>query len=94
MSYAVRIRPAALKEFKYLPRPQAQKIYSAIQDLRKHPLPQNSIKLKGANLHRLRIGKYRAIYVIHHDRHEIEVVKIGHRKDVYRALKSLLKYMS
>ena len=90
MSYGVRIRAEALKDFKKLPREQAQKVYASIQRLRENPLPQNSVKLKGAVLHRLRIGKYRAIYVIHRDRPEIEIVKIGHRKDIYRQLKSLL----
>jgi len=90
MRYAVGIRPVALKDFKHLPRDRARQIYRAIQQLRENPLPQNSLKLKGVEFHRLRIGKYRVVYAIHHDRRQIEIARIGHRKDIYRLLKDLL----
>ena len=81
---------SALHEFKRLPKDQAERIYAALNILKENPFPSGSEKLKGIPLYRLRIGKYRAVYAIHPDSKEIEVVQVGHRKDIYKKLRSLL----
>jgi len=55
-----------------------------IQKLGDDPQPAQSKKLKGEDLYRIRIGVYRVIYEIIDDRLIITVVKVGHRKDIYR----------
>jgi len=56
----------------------------AIQALADGPRPPQAIKLSGAEKYRLRCGVYRVLYEIHDDVLVVCVVKVGHRKDVYR----------
>ena len=47
-----------------------------------NPVPSGSKKLKGRSGYRIRIGDYRVIYEIHDAKLEIEVINLGHRKDI------------
>jgi len=60
-------------------------IKKAINDLSQNPRPFGCVKLTGSENHyRIRIGIYRVIYSIKDDILTVEVIKIDHRKDVYR----------
>ncbi|NOQ41547.1 MAG: type II toxin-antitoxin system mRNA interferase toxin, RelE/StbE family [Desulfuromusa sp.] len=87
MQYSVEFRPAVLKELKRFPKRDLVKIKKKIEGFgEKLPAP-NTTKMKGNNpFHKIRSGDYRIIYEIHNDRLVILVVKIGHRKDVYKKL--------
>ncbi len=87
MRYSVEFRPAVLKSMKRLPKKELRRIKNKIDDLADN-LPDPTItKMKGNNtFHKIRIGDYRIIYEIHEDRLVILVVKVGHRKDVYKRL--------
>ena len=88
MAYAVAFRPSVWKNVKNVPKKDLVKIKSKIEEISSH-LPDPSVtKMSGDNdFHKIRCGNYRIIYEIHENRLIILVVKIGHRKDVYRNLR-------
>jgi mRNA interferase RelE/StbE len=83
--YQVLIVRSAERQLKKLP-PQAQrKIAAVIMSLAIEPRPYGSKKLTGtANSYRVRVGDYRIIYDIFDREIVVSVLKIGHRKDIYR----------
>ncbi len=87
MKYSVEFRPAVLKSIKGLPRKDLRRIKKRIDELAENLPDPNTTKMKGNNtFHKIRSGDYRIIYEIHADRLVILIVKIGHRKDVYKRL--------
>ncbi len=85
MEYQLRIKKSAIKELSKLPKPIATRISKVIDGLKKDIYPKGYKKLKGSdNDYRVRVGDYRILYSIHDDVLIIEVVKIAHRKDVYK----------
>jgi mRNA interferase RelE/StbE len=87
MKYSVEFRPAVLKSFKRLPLKDLRRIKKKIDELAANLPNPAATKMKGNNpFHKLRSGDYRIIYEIHDDRLVILVVKVGHRKDVYKRL--------
>jgi len=87
MKYSVEFRPAVLKSLKRLPKKDLRRVKKRIDNL-SHNLPDPATtKMKGNNsFHKIRSGDYRIIYEIHNDHLIILIVKIGHRKDVYKRL--------
>ncbi len=61
----------------------ANPILSAIKSLSNNPRPQGYKKLKGRNGYRIRVGNYRIIYEIFDDILLIDVIDLGHRKEIY-----------
>ncbi|GAI91672.1 unnamed protein product, partial [marine sediment metagenome] len=60
-------------------------ISNKISSLAENPYPEGYKKLKGSeNDYRIRIGNYRIVYSIYNEILTIEVIKISHRKDIYR----------
>ena len=89
MKYSVEFRPAVLKNLKRLPKKDLRRIKKRIDDLSENLPDPATTKMKGNNsFHKIRSGDYRIIYEIHNDRLVILVVRIGHRKDVYKRLLS------
>ena len=87
MKYSVEFRPAVLKSIKGLPRKDLRRIKKRIDELAENLPDPNTTKMKDNNtFHKIRSGDYRIIYEIHADRLVILIVKIGHRKDVYKRL--------
>jgi len=87
MLYSVEFRPSVLKSLKRFPKKDLVKLKKKIEELgRNLPNPDNT-KTKGDNsFHRVRSGDYRIIYEIHEEIVAILIVKVGHRKDVYKRL--------
>lgn len=84
-SYRIEWRPSTKKDLKKITKSEIPKIIQAVEALTEEPRPNGSTKLSGSEFtYRIRIGNYRVIYEIHDDVVLIEVVKVGHRKDVYR----------
>jgi mRNA interferase RelE/StbE len=85
-SYKVLIKPSAGKELEAVGHMKDRiRIIRKIRTLGKDPRPAGSEKLSGPfELYRIRVGSYRVIYSIDDEAVEVHVVKIGHRKDVYR----------
>jgi mRNA interferase RelE/StbE len=85
MAYAVLVSPAARRDLKRIRGPSRRRIADAIENLADDPRPQGCTKLAGEEeFYRLRIGDYRIIYQIEDDRLIVLVVRVGHRKDIYR----------
>jgi len=85
MSYSIVIKKSAEKELLHLPAPYIHKIRAAISSLSENPRPHDCKKLSGSqNEYRVRIGMYRILYAIHDNILTVFVIKIGHRKDIYR----------
>jgi mRNA interferase RelE/StbE len=85
MKYSVEFRPGVLKSIKHLPKRELLRIKKKIDELSDNLPDPATTKLKGDNnFHKVRTGNYRIVYEIHGDRLVILVVKIGHRKDVYK----------
>ena len=84
MSYTVYIRKSAQKALAKIVPPFQERIIKAIRNPAKTPRPAGVKKLSGRDAQRIRVGDYRIIYEIDDDRILIEVVVIGHRRDVYK----------
>jgi mRNA interferase RelE/StbE len=85
VSYEVEIAPAAKRQIKKLPLDVQQKVVAKLEELAIEPRPDGVTKLEGSdNLYRVRLGKYRIIYEIQDGLLLVTVVKVKHRKDVYR----------
>ncbi|MFA5177577.1 MAG: type II toxin-antitoxin system RelE/ParE family toxin [Candidatus Omnitrophota bacterium] len=82
--YELRFRKSVGKDLVPIPKRDVQRIMEAIQALADEPRPPQSRKLSGLEKYRLRCGAYRVLYEIHDDVLVVCIVKVGHRKDVYR----------
>lgn len=84
-SYRIEWKNSAYKELQKLPRPTIVKVVAAISDLSNDPYPSGVKKLIGSERsYRIRVGDYRVIYEIVEDKLIMEIVRVRHRKDVYR----------
>lgn len=89
VSYRIVINKSAKKEIKKLPLPYRKKIVDKISRLAKNPLPANAEKIKGvAAAYRLRQGVYRVIYTVDGRQLVVCVVRVAHRREVYRNIPS------
>ncbi|MEO7714333.1 MAG: type II toxin-antitoxin system RelE/ParE family toxin [Gemmatimonadaceae bacterium] len=85
MTYHISIDPAAVRELKKLPAKVRQALASAIDALADDPRPDGARKLSGSrSSYRIRVGDYRVLYRITDKELLILVVKVAHRRDVYR----------
>lgn len=82
--YSIRIKRSAEKEMDRLPREVFSRIKAAILRLENHPRPMGAKKLQGADDHRLRVGAYRILYSIDDRLRIIEIIAVGHRREIYR----------
>jgi mRNA interferase RelE/StbE len=84
-SYRIDWKASALKELRNLPQDGVVRIMAAVERLKGNPFPHGSKKLIGGrSSYRIREGVYRIIYSFHSEALLIEIVKVGHRKDVYK----------
>ena len=86
ITYSIRIKRSAEKEMDQLPAKVFQAARSAILNLETTPRPEGSKKLRGFDKCRLRLGDDRILYTIDDLARIVEIMAIGHRKDVYRGL--------
>lgn len=84
--YSLSIKPSAAKELQSISdKATLTRLIEKINSLATQPRPSGSEKLAGRpNLYRVRQGNYRVIYSVHDQLRVVEVVKVGHRRDVYR----------
>jgi mRNA interferase RelE/StbE len=83
--YAVYLKPSAERVLKRLPVAVQKRIVVAVEALSDEPRPVGVVKLSGAeNLWRIRVGNHRVAYEIHDDRLLVLVLRVAHRRDVYR----------
>ncbi len=84
-SYKLLIKSSAAKELEVTPRKERDRIIAKIQGLAANPRPPGSGKLSGEEKYRLRQGDYRVLYSIQDAGMTVTIVKIGHRREIYRA---------
>ncbi len=83
--YRLFVKPSAVKEIEAIPtKKDRQRVVTRIGSLATDPRPPGCQKLSGAEKYRLRQGRYRILYKIEDDRLVVTVVRVRHRKDVYR----------
>lgn len=83
-TYELRFKASVAKDLRGLPKSDIERILAKIEMLKADPRPPGSEKLSGDEKYRIRQGDYRILYSIDDEQIVIEVVKVGHRKDVYR----------
>ncbi len=87
MKYRIEVKKSAAKALKKIPKPDQKRISARIDNLAEDLPNPDTTKMKGNNpFHKIRVGNYRIIYEIQDDVLLILIIKIGHRKDVYRSL--------
>ena len=82
--YNLEFRPSVSRDLKGVPSQDLKKILARIEGLRDNPRPVGSVKLSGFEYYRVRQGDYRIVYEIEDDKLIVIVVKVGHRREVYR----------
>ena len=83
--YTIEFLPAADRDLRRLSVATQRRIVAAVEQLAGDSRPPGVVKLAGEdNLWRIRVGQYRVLYEIHDRRLLVLVVRIGHRKDIYR----------
>ena len=83
-AYKIFFKKSVKKDLAGIHKKDLLKILHKIESLADDPRPAGSEKLSGQEKYRLRQGNYRIIYSIQDDELTVWVVRIGHRKDVYR----------
>lgn len=84
MPYQVTIKQSAEKEMDRLPKSVFNRICDALLSLEEEPRPKGCKKLRGTDEYRLRVGEFRILYLINDAKEIVEIVSVGHRRDVYR----------
>ena len=85
MRYRIEFSPAAERQFKKIPREVQIRLKHRIDSLTENPFPRGVKKLSAEeNLYRLRMGDYRIVYQVQGKALLILILKLGHRKNVYR----------
>lgn len=85
MTFRIELTKAAIRDLTAVPKPMLKRLDACILGLADDPLPPGVKKLKNSDgLYRVRVSDYRIIYRIEQDILTVLVVKIGHRREVYR----------
>jgi mRNA interferase RelE/StbE len=82
--YKLFFKKSVQKDFDTIPKKDLRRILNRIEALKTDPRPPGCEKLTGQERYRLRQGQYRIVYSIQDDELTVWVVKVVHRKDVYR----------
>ena len=84
-NYRIELSATAEKQIRKLGQENQIRVLRAIKRLGGEPHPPGSRKLRGyEDVYRIRVGTFRVLYSIENDRLLIIVLKVGHRKDIYR----------
>ena len=87
MSYIVTIKRSAEKELDALSPGTFERVKETILLLELEPRPNGCRKLRGAEEYRLRVGAYRILYTVDDKQRLVEIMSVGHHRDVYRGRK-------
>ena len=83
-AYKIYFKKSVEKDFKVIPKKDLKRILEGIEALAEEPRPPGCEKLSGQQRCRLRQGRYRILYSIQDDELTVWVVKISHRRNIYR----------
>lgn len=79
-------KASVAKDLRGVPAHDVRRILERIEALRENPRPSGSEQLSGHRLYRIRQGNWRVVYSIDDARVVVEVIRIAHRREVYRGL--------
>jgi mRNA interferase RelE/StbE len=82
--YKIYFRTSVEKDFSAVPKKDLQRILHRIEALATDPTPRGAAKLTGQERYRIRQGRYRIVYSIQDKQLTVWIVKVAHRKDIYR----------
>lgn len=83
-SYRIEWKHSASKELRRLPTNIVERVLRDVEKLAEEPFPPGVTKLAGTEQsYRIRIGDYRVIYTVENEVLRVQVIRVGHRKDVY-----------
>jgi len=83
--YKVELRRRAQRALDKLPRTHFEAVVETVKQLAQTPRPRGMEKVKTAGLWRIRQGDYRIIYAIDDNEQLVTVVRMGHRREIYRS---------
>ncbi len=83
-AYSLFFKESVQKDLDGIPKKDLRKMLTRIKSLAADPRPPGCEKLTGQDRYRLRQGRYRIVYAIRDEERAVTVVKVGHRKDIYR----------
>ena len=83
-NYRLQIKPSAVKELEAIQLKDRKRLVARIRRLAKEPRPEGCEKLSGQDKYRVRQGHYRILYSVDDSETSVIIVKIGHRRDIYR----------
>jgi mRNA interferase RelE/StbE len=92
VKYRIRSRISLEKALKYISEKDRIRIAKRLRSLENNPRPYGCERLIGQNKYRIRQGVYRIMYEINDDEHIVTVIKVAHRKDIYRAAEEKADY--
>jgi mRNA interferase RelE/StbE len=84
MKYEVKLKSSVKKQLKKLDKDHTERILVRIYLLADNPYPNGAKQLTGMKAYRIRIGDYRVIYEVIKKQLIVQVIRVAHRKDVYR----------
>ena len=84
--YQIELRSRAQRVLDRLPKTDFRALIEAIKELAQTPRPRGVEKVKSTGLWRIRQGDYRIVYAIDDSRQIIIIVRVGHRREIYRSL--------
>ena len=84
MAYSVSIKQSAAKQLEKLAGDDQQRIIAAIEQLKTYPSAGSVLKGEFSGLRRMRVGAYRVVYEVQNQQLVVLVIRIGHRREVYR----------
>ena len=82
--FELRFKPSVAKDLRGIPKTEVRRLLKRIEALGDDPRPTGCEKLTGRDLYRIRQGVYRIVYSVDDAAVVIEVIKVGHRREVYR----------
>ncbi len=82
--FELRFKPSVVKDLRGIPKVEVRRLLKRIEALRDDPRPAGCEKLTGRDVYRIRQGVYRIVYSVDDADIVVEVIKVGHRRDVYR----------
>ncbi len=83
-SYRIVFKQSVAKDLHPISKKDVQRILKRIDGLANDPRPVGAEKLSGDEKYRIRQGNYRILYLIEDDIVTVTIIKVGHRRDVYR----------
>jgi mRNA interferase RelE/StbE len=82
--FLIELSTSARKSVRKLSKKDQVLVYTVLETLQSNPTPPKSLKLRGRDGHRIRVGDLRIIYTVQRGKLIILILDVGHRRDIYR----------